>query len=614
MNAQQSFCSSKWIASFEHFLKIKKIFVLSGNINDTVLFTNKSGQPQLDLDICQFLLQFFCQHDYPIVSFYDESDGFSVPLNQHKVLLDKCTSEIQPVKTKMDSHDYCNLVLKQNQYPAVMVLRFFSEGSDFLLKLLKKILSNLSIFGHIHSMIVCLFDHPKNVPSWLYQNYSSIHAIDIGLPSEKERYQYLSMINDDFYESKSDHSAQQKEIYLQDFSRLTEGLMLNELNVMRYISKQHLIPFDKYHQIIKQYKFGLQSAVWQSINNKTFESAKQLLKKQIKGQDEVIHAVMDTLKRASIGLSGVPRSNQINAPRAVLFFAGPTGVGKTELARCIADVFFEDRSQLYRLDMNEYSEPSAEFRLFGSSKSNNIDDSGGTLVRQVMQYPASLIVFENIESAHPNVLDRLPKILSDGFMSGPMGNTVFFSETIIIFTSSIGSAQGKIGDKKYDFTETGFMPKYDIVKQLIRMTVEEHFKIRLKRPKLFHCLGDNIFIFDFIRGPVIPEIIERMVHDAISIVDQRTGIRVTCSDQIFETIHEIVLRKDVNGARGIANVIEHVLINPLSRYLFDYKKNIDENLYISNIKRLSNQSFELFEIVVQNDIISHDIDIEDLDE
>ena len=614
MNAKQSFYSSKWIDSFEHFLKIKKVFILSGNINDIVLFNSSFEQASLDLDIYKFLLYFFCEHKYSLVSFYNESEGFSVPMESHKALLDKCVNEIKfDKKDKLNSYDYFNIVLKQKKYPAVIVIRFFSEGSDKLIKLLKNILSNLSIIGNVDTKIVCLFDHPKNVPTWLYQNYSNIHAIDIGMPSEKERFQYLSIINDDFYEIDLKQNEQQKNIYLKSFSRLTEGLMLNELNVMRYISKEHKIPFNQYNQIIKQYKFGLQSSVWQSIDQKTFINADKFIKNKIKGQDEVIHAVMDTLKRASIGLSGIPRSNHTNAPRAVLFFAGPTGVGKTELARCIADVFFEDRSQFYRLDMNEFSEPSSEFQLFGSSTSTQNDFSGGALVRQVMQYPASLIVFENIESAHTNVLDRLPKILSDGYMTGPMGNTVFFSETIIIFTSSIGSAQGKIGDKKYDFTETGFMPKYEIVKQLIRMTVEDHFKVRLKRPKLFNCLGDNIFVFDFIRGPVIPEIIERMIDDAFLLVEQRTDINVTCSEQVFETIHELVLRKDVNGARGIANVIEHVLINPLSRYLFDKKNNINEYIYISNIRNMPNQAFELYEIIVQDNDISDEIDVEDLD-
>ncbi|MBF0451453.1 MAG: ATP-dependent Clp protease ATP-binding subunit [Candidatus Magnetomorum sp.] len=611
MNPQINYSESQWISSFEHFLKIKNIYVISGNINDIVLYDNSPENTVFTMDINSFLIQICQKHDFRILAFYDESEGFSIPIASQKELFDSCVNDIQPTETPHDNP--CRQFIKQ-PYPAVLILRFFSEGSDALFRLLKSVLSNLSLLGHPHSMIVCLFDHAKNVPQWLYQNYSTVHAIDIGKPSEKERFQFLSLIYDDFYPAQNALSSKDKAMCIQNFSRLTEGLMLSELNVMPYLSTRHKISVDQYLQLVKQYKFGRQSAIWQSINTKTFERANQLLKKRIKGQDEVVHAVMDTLKRASIGLSGIPRSSQMNAPRSVLFFAGPTGVGKTEMARCIAEIFFGDQSQLFRLDMNEYSEPSAEARLFGAATRDQMDAVDGCLIRQVMQQPASLIVFENIESAHPNVLDRLPKILTDGYMNGPQGNTVFFSECIIVFTTSIGSAQGKIGDKKYDFTETGFMPKYEIVKQLIRMTVEEHFKIKLKRPKLFHCLGDNIFVFDFIRGPVIPDIIEAMLQDVISSVAQRTGIKLICSDQIIETIHEIVLRKDVNGARGIANVIEHVLVNPLSRYLFDCPNKIDENLYISTIRRLPNLSFELYEILVQDIDISNDIDVEELDE
>jgi hypothetical protein len=609
MNYQTDMIASRWIESFEHFLNIKKIYVLSGNINDIVLYKNPSEKTIEQTDISHFLVQAFQKHQFNIVAFYDESDGFCIPEPSHKLFFDNAINGAQ-VSEKMNV-DHCKLLLKQN-HPVVLILRFYSEGSKMMLTLLKSALYHLSVFGHPDSMIVCLFDFPQNIPHWLYQNDSNVHSIDIGKPSEKERFQFLTMIVDHFHPPENNLSQNEQDNCLKHFSRLTEGLLLSELNVMPYLSKRNQLSIEKSPQLISQYKFGRQSDIWQRIDSQMFENANQFLNHRIKGQDEVVHAVMDTLKRACIGLYGIPGTNQMNTPRSVLFFAGPTGVGKTEMTRCIADIFFGDQSQLYRLDMNEFSEPSAESLLFGST-TNDQHSTEGCLLRQVKQYPASLIVFENIESAHPNVLDRLPKILNDGYITGPQGNTVFFSETIIIFTTSIGSAQGKIGDKKYDFTETGFMPKYEIVKQLIRMTVEDHFKVKLKRPKLFHCLGDNIFVFDFIRGPVIPDIIEKMVADVISAIAQRKGLKLTCSDRVFEMIHETVLRKDVNGARGIANVIEHVLVNPLSRFIFDNQKDIHEHIYISDIKLLVNQSFEMYEIITQHLDISTDLDLEELD-
>jgi len=590
---------SHWIASLTHFLRIKRIFVLSGNIHDTVLYETNNSVVNMDMN--KFLLQFFIDNAYRLVTFCDEFTGFVIPDASHRKLFAPCNHTIEDV----------NQFVTQDTYPGALVLRFITDESHDMRKVLKSALMQVSVKGHPQSIIVCLFDQPKAIPEWLYQNYATVHTIDIGLPSENDRQTFLSLNYNNFWSAAPPLSNTDQNLCIQNFARLTKGLMLKELKTLQEISKFHQIGIDRYHQLVRQYKFGSQSQSWERINSKTFEIAQKKLKERIKGQDEVIFAILDTLKRAAIGLSGISGGSQRNSPRGIMFFAGPTGVGKTEMAKCIAEIFLGDQSQLFRLDMNEYSGPVAEAKIFGASRQKNQDAIDGCLIRQVSQYPASMIVFENIESAHSSVLDRLPKILTDGFMIGPNGNTTFFSETIIVFTSSIGSAQGKIGDKKYDFTETGFMPKYEIVKQLILMTVEDHFKVRLKRPKLFHCLGDNIFVFDFIRGPVIPEIIEKMVRDVITSILQRIGMTISCSDQVHEMIHESVLRKDVHGARGIANVIEHVMVNPLSRYLFDHGYQ-DKALHISNIRRHPNQALELYEIEVGDEDISQDIDLTEI--
>jgi len=601
MNNQSLIQQSRWIGSLKQFLKIKRVFVLSGNIFDTVLYeTNKSVK---NMDMNQFLLQFFIDHDFRMVAFCDEFSGFVIPHLLHQKLFKPDSNNIQTV----------NSFISQDTYPCVLILRFLADESQEMHKILKSALMQISIKSHAHSMIVCLFDQPKTIPVWVYQNYATIHTIDIGLPSERDRQTYLSLNYDSFDSPVTAFSIQDQKNCIQKFARLTQGLMLKELKTLQDISTHHQIGIDKSHQLVRQYKFGSQSQAWDSIDIQSFKRAEQMFKDRIKGQDEIIYAILDILKRSVIGLSGVSNGSQNNSPRAVLFFAGPTGVGKTEMTRCISDFFLGDQSQLFRLDMNEYAEPIAESKIFGATRQKNQEAMDGCLIRQVSQYPTSVIVFENIESAHHSVLDRLPQILTDGVMIGPNGNMIFFSETIIVFTSSIGSAQGKIGDKKYDFTETGFMPKYEIVKQLIHMTVEEHFKVRLKRPKLFHCLGDNIFVFDFIRGPVIPEIVDKMLRDVITRISQRTGITINCSERVNEIIHESVLRKDVHGARGIANVIEHLMINPLSRYLFDHGHDRqDKSLFISSIRRHPNQAFELYEIEVGDEDISKDIDLTDI--
>ena len=331
---------SHWIASLKHFLKIKRVFVLSGNINDTVLY--ETSHSVINMDFSQFLVQFFIDHGYHIVAFCDDFSGFVIPDTSHQKRYTPCNNPIQDV----------NQFIKLETNPCVLVLRFMTDESHDMFTVLQSALMQLSVKSHQHTMIMCLFEQPKVIPSWLYQNYATVHTIDIGLPTKNDRQTYLSLHCDNFYSSENPLSSSERINCIQKFARLTQGLMLRELNTLQEISKYHQIDIDQYHKLIRQYKFGSQSQSWEIINAQTFERAEKILKERIKGQDEILYAILDTLKRAAIGLSGVSSGTQCNAPRSVMFFAGPTGVGKTEMAKCIAETFLGDQSQLFRLDMN----------------------------------------------------------------------------------------------------------------------------------------------------------------------------------------------------------------------------------------------------------------------
>jgi ATP-dependent Clp protease ATP-binding subunit ClpA len=148
--------------------------------------------------------------------------------------------------------------------------------------------------------------------------------------------------------------------------------------------------------------------------------------------------VLDILKRTSIGLTGAQSRGLSARPRGVLFFAGPTGVGKTEMAKSIAEIVFGDESAYLRFDMSEFSAEHSGDRLIGAPPGYVGYDQGGELTNAMREQPFRVVLFDEIEKAHNRILDKFLQVLEDGRLTDGRGDTVYFSESLIIFTSNAG--------------------------------------------------------------------------------------------------------------------------------------------------------------------------------
>jgi len=137
-------------------------------------------------------------------------------------------------------------------------------------------------------------------------------------------------------------------------------------------------------------------------------------------------------------------SSESSKPRGILFLAGPTGTGKTEIVKAIAEALFEDEKTLIRFDMSEYTAEHSDQKLFGAPPGYVGYDNGGQLTNAVKNNPFSILLFDEIEKAHPNIMDKFLQILEDGRMTDGQGNTVYFSETLIFFTSNVGISRETI--------------------------------------------------------------------------------------------------------------------------------------------------------------------------
>lgn len=294
-----------------------------------------------------------------------------------------------------------------------------------------------------------------------------------------------------------------------------------------------------------------------------------------------ISKTLDVIKRAITGMSGLQGSSH-SRPKGVLFYAGPTGTGKTETAKTLAELLFGDESCCIRFDMSEYSQSHSDQKLLGAPPGYVGYEAGGQLTNAVKKNPFSILLFDEIEKAHPSILDKFLQILEDGRMTDGQGNTVYFSETIIIFTSNLGIyTRGADGTQEANVTSD--MP-YQEMSVRVREAIENYFKLDLGRPEILNRIGENIVVFDYIRPEVAVRILKSQMDKIIRNLQSEKRITVSLSDAAYQTLEEKALANLSNGGRGIGNIVENFLINPLARYLFDHEIFGDATLKIDEIQ------------------------------
>jgi ATP-dependent Clp protease ATP-binding subunit ClpB len=267
-----------------------------------------------------------------------------------------------------------------------------------------------------------------------------------------------------------------------------------------------------------------------------------------------------------MGLTGAQARSVGNRPRGVLFFAGPTGVGKTELAKTLTQLIFGDERAYIRFDMSEFAEEHTGARLLGAPPGYIGYDAGGELTNAMRDKPFSVVLFDEIEKAHPRILDKFLQILEDGRLTDGRGETAYFSEAILVFTSNLGIYVEDAQGQRVQSVKPG--DAQEVVESRVRGAIEDYFKFRLSRPEILNRIGDNIVVFGFITPEIGAQIFDGMLRNVLARVRDEHKIELTVAQPVLDRLRELCIHDLSNGGRGIGNHLESLFVNPLSRALF----------------------------------------------
>ncbi len=293
------------------------------------------------------------------------------------------------------------------------------------------------------------------------------------------------------------------------------------------------------------------------------------LKKRVIGQDEAVDALARAIKRARVGLQNE------NRPIGSFMFLGPTGVGKTELTKALAQNLFGNETQMIRLDMSEFMEAHSVSKLIGSPPGYVGYDEGGQLTEQVRRKPYSIVLFDEIEKAHPDVFNMLLQILDDGRLTDSTGRTVSFKNTVIIMTSNAGARN------IVEHHSIGFISKEDSKKDYDKTKEEVMGELKkIFRPEFLNRL-DDIIVFKKLSSESIEKITKLMLDEFIKRASNK-NIEVSISDEVIKYISKVGF-DDTYGARPLRRAIESKIEDKFAEAILD--GNIKENSQVKiNIK------------------------------
>lgn len=592
----------RWLKDLQRFLPLKSQFVLTGNIRDLQTVETAPGAIAA-VPLITLLATELAAAGYVHVLAYEPTSGFRIaePLSGAPIGGDALMSRVGLTPANVIAPAGPDLlastlerIVSLAEGPIALIIDFASRlivRNEFLQPQEHQLFLRAQVLSHtarprpmgaqrapFFNSIIWIADKEGDLPDWFLLNNARLRHIPIAKPDYRMRKSLARVlvktmaggagVGPDALSSAADA-----------FVDMTDGLLLTDLNSIAQLGRSEGVTFDRISDAVRRYKVGVTEDPWRMIDRRKIETAPDYIRDRVKGQDHAITHVLDIVKRAVTGV-GAPRRG--GRPRGVVFLAGPTGVGKTELAKTITSLLFGDDSAYIRFDMSEFGAEHSDQRLIGAPPGYVGYDVGGELTNAIREKPFCVVLFDEIEKAHPRILDKFLQILDDGVLTSGRGDRVYFSEAFIVFTSNLGIYRDDPSGGR--ILNASPNEPFEEVRANVRREIDRHFKITLNRPEILNRIGENVIVFDFIRPDVAIQIFQSMVNSTLADLSH-SGAQISISEVARQKLAALCLEDLSNGGRGIRNQVERHLVNPLARALFDFEDAQDSRLTIADLEK-----------------------------
>lgn len=603
---------SVWLENLRRLLKQKEVVILHGNIRDIAYI--KSDGSLIRGGLTPLIREIGRELGYQRAVFWGvffdtENQGHSPMWSLERIepLNDIAKPEIKERASQEKEiqllTNWLNTDIRDISQNSIFIINYIDKITPFssrgaysrdialLITLIQKIIENITENNRL--IMIALQD--TMIPLEYYTNSPKVSVMEIPIPDKDEREIYFSR-----HLSAQGFPRDQVEL----IANITDGLYVRDMdNILRdvIIEKSRLgdMSYSILRKIVNRYRIGSENDPWSKLPlgeppKGLIDSAKKWFSERVIGQDYAIEKVVNAIKKARAGVVGLA-SGQASKPRAVFFFAGPTGTGKTFLAKKLAEYLFDSDEAFIRLDMSEFKEEHTVSKMIGSPPGYVGYEKGGQLTNAVKNKPFSVILFDEIEKAHPKIMDIFLQILDDGRLTDSRGQTVFFTESIVIFTSNIGTRttdsrgqQIKERDELEKLLKSEYSDKEQKIREHFIKAVQEFFMYEISRPELLNRIGPNIVSFNYINNEDSKrEIINSKLKDIsnnfkdkFSHQGHRLIISPSVTEYFLNKYREFI---DRFGGRGLVNAIDDEI-----GYLLADQLLISEKYQLSNISFLIN--------------------------
>lgn len=574
--------AEKWQKDLAVYRDINTTFIVEGNVHDLQPWIYEEDNTCEPVALSLYLQRYLTEEGYDPVVFYNRIDGFSnpyaldmVPTFYRGVSSDEKTSKSIRAATELIRKTMANTIR-----PTAIVIdlantiapspdNLSDEEIEYYTRLMlasRTPTQALSMRDKqpLTNLLFLIVEKVNDVPTWFYLNNPYVRTLTISRPEKEVRAAVIDARLDTLSGARELSPSDRKKA-MDEFVALTDGMTLVALFGIFSLCQQKRYTVFQIRDAIKMFRYGETESQWDKLDSEKVRHAEEFLSRRVKGQEAAISKAASVLSRACLGMSGIQGGSN-SRPKGVLFLAGPTGTGKTELAKTIAEFIFGDESFVTRFDMSEYQQPHSDQKLLGAPPGYIGYSDGGQLTNAIKSKPFCVLLFDEIDKAHPSILDKFLQILEDGRITDSAGETMYFSEALIIFTSNLGVVgKDEATGRRYQ-TITPDM-EYETIQSRLLSAIQDYFTYTIQRPELLNRIGDNFIVFDFIREKAVAEILDLKLSAIAGNLEREKGLQLELKAPFRQYLLEQAKQNLTNGGRGIGNMVETCLINPLSTVL-----------------------------------------------